>query len=140
MAEIRVKHTIRAGEVKTYLQKSQGVRRAMLVRGLAVQTEAKKRLNEPPRRIDTGRLRNSIQVTESVERGVPTANVGTNVFYAPFIHGGVRPHLIVPRNASVLAWEGPNGMVFAKWVMHPGFPANPFLTDGLARGMAKFNG
>ena len=140
MVEVNIKHTIRAGDVKRYLQGSNGVRRGLLVRGLAVQTEAKKRLNEAPRRIDTGRLRNSIVIQESVKSGVPVVLVGTNVFYAPFIHGGVQPHLIVPRNASVLAWQGPNGMIFARSVMHPGFPANPFLTDGLIRGMAKFNG
>lgn len=139
MVDVKIKHTVRQSDVKRYLQGSNGIRRGLLVRGLSVQTEAKKRLNEPPRRIDTGRLRNSIVLEERVDAGVPSVAVGTNVFYAPFIQGGVRPHIIVPRNASVLAWQGPNGMIFATRVMHPGFEANPFLTDGLIRGMARFS-
>jgi hypothetical protein len=140
VAQVRVTQKLNAGQVRTFLTESQGIRRGMLARGLAVQTAAKQRLNEPPRRIDTGRLRNSIQITERVERRVPVVRVGTDVFYSIFIHQGVRPHIIVPRNASVLAWRGPDGMVFATRVMHPGFDANPFLTDGLARGIARFSG
>ena len=140
MALIVVDHRFNRSYVRTNLAKSSGVRRALLVRGLAVQTESKKRLNEAPRRIDTGRLRNSIQIQESSFRGTVMIRVGTNVEYALIIHNGSRPHRINARPGGVLAWQGPNGMIFARSVMHPGFKANPFLADGLRRGMAKFSG
>lgn len=138
MAQVNIKHKMNRSYVKAALTHSPGVRRAMLLRGVAVQTAAKQRLNEAPRRIDTGRLRNSIQLQEVPKRGVISVRVGTNVDYALVIHNGSRPHIILPRNASVLSWVGPTGRVFATRVNHPGFPANPFLRDGLARGMAKF--
>lgn len=140
MSRIVVDHRMNRSYAKRVLANSPGIRRGMLLRGLAVQTEAKKRLNEPPRRIDTGRLRNSIQIQEVRTRGVTGVRVGTNVIYALVIHNGSRPHIIQPRNARVLAWRGPDGMIFARSVMHPGFKANPFLVDGLRRGMAKFSG
>jgi hypothetical protein len=140
VAQVNIKHKINRSYVKAALATSPGVRRMLLVRGLAVQTAAKQRLNEAPRRIDTGRLRNSIQIQELFARGAPIVRVGTNVDYAMVIHDGSKPHVILPRNASVLAWQGPSGMIFAKRVNHPGFPPNPFLRDGLQRGMAKFNG
>jgi hypothetical protein len=137
---VKITRTYRVAHGRAFMAQSAGLRRAMLVRGLAVQTESKKRLNEAPRRIDTGRLRNSIQLVESKYRSLPSVRIGTNVDYAMIIHDGSRPHVILPRNASVLAWRGNGGMVFAKRVNHPGFPANPFLKDGLRRGMAKFSG
>lgn len=140
MSRIIVDHRYNRSYIKSALAASPGVRRALLIRGVAVQTEAKKRLNETPRRINTGRLRNSIQLQELFARGLPVVRVGTNVSYGLIIHNGSRPHVIRPRNASVLAWQGPNGMIFARSVMHPGFKANPFLVDGLRRGMAKFSG
>jgi len=138
VAQVNINHKMNRSYVKAALTQSPGVRRAMLLRGVAVQTAAKQRLNEAPRRIDTGRLRNSIQIQEVQKRGVIGVRVGTNVDYALVIHNGSRPHIILPRNASVLSWVGPTGRVFAARVNHPGFPANPFLTDGLERGMAKF--
>ena len=138
MAQVNIRHRVSASQVKSFLNNSPGIRRGMLVRGLATQTAAKQRLNEPPRRIDTGRLRNSIQIKEFTYRGGPAVRIGTDVFYSIFIHEGTGPHLITPKNASVLAWRGPDGMVFAASVMHPGMAANPFLVDGLDRGMAKF--
>lgn len=138
MAEVRIRHKMNQRYVRAALALSPKLRRAMLLRGLAVQTAAKQRLNEPPRRIDTGRLRNSIQIQERFTRGRAVVRVGTNVQYALVIHNGSKPHMIHPRNASVLAWRGPDGMIFARSVMHPGFAANPFLRDGLERGMAQF--
>lgn len=139
MAQVNIKHRLNRSYVKQNLAKSEGVRAALLVRGLAVQTAAKQRLNEAPRRIDTGRLRNSIQIQEFTSSHGSGVRIGTNVVYALIIHNGSKPHVIVPRNASVLSWQGPTGRVFAMRVNHPGFPANPFLVDGLARGMAKFS-
>jgi phage gpG-like protein len=62
--------------------------------------------------------------------------VGTNVVYAP-IHefGGTIPARIIrPKNSSVLAWRGPDGMRFARFVRFPGatIPARPYLRPALA--------
>lgn len=86
----------------------------------------------------TGRLSRSIgneiaetpaDVTGTVySRGVPYARIQE--------YGGqTRPHVILPRNASVLAFMGRDGkMVFAKRVNHPGsnIPARPFMRSTLA--------
>lgn len=47
--------------------------------------------------------------------------------YASFVEEGTRPHPIERRKASALAWQGPDGMVFAKRVNHPGTKPQPFM-------------
>ena len=138
MATIRVMHRFNASYVRTHIGPSAALRNHLQLRGLAVRTAAQQRLREPPRRIDTGLLINSIQILVYYQFGAPVVRIGTDVEYALFIHNGTRPHRIVPRNARVLAWQGPTGVVFARSVNHPGMAANPFLRDGLQRGMAQF--
>lgn len=97
--------------------------------------------------VRTGTLRSSIH-HEEVSPGVVV--VGTDKPYAR-IHefgGQTRPHVIRPRTAKMLAWRGPEGMVFARVVNHPGskIPARPHrgpaveaarpALDALARGAA----
>jgi len=40
---------------------------------------------------------------------------------------GTDPYTIKPRSGSVLRFGGPDGVVFARAVNHPGLPARPFL-------------
>lgn len=115
--------------------------RDMLRRGLRVESAAKRRLTEHPRRVNTGRLRSSIR-TEPVRyqwsRGV---RVGTNVRYALLVHEGTgrygpRRSDIRPRRARVLRFV-PSGSTTA--IYRPrvsGMRPNPFLRDALpaARG------
>lgn len=61
-----------------------------LRRGVRVMTKARDNLTGPPRRIDTGRLRASIGIRESVPGKPGAVSVGTNVDYAPFVHDGTR--------------------------------------------------
>lgn len=82
---------------------SPGVVRYMTGLGVRVQSAARQRLRASPRRIDTGNLINSIEVTTRVMTSVVIVRIGTNVEYALFIHNGTR-------------------------YMTP----NPFLTDALA--------
>lgn len=57
--------------------------------GLQAERNAKLELENNPRRIDTGRLRNSITHTTDEN----TAYIGTNVEYAPYVHEGTtRPN------------------------------------------------
>lgn len=40
---------------------------------------------------------------------------------------GTDPYVILPRDGGTLRFGGPNGVVFAKRVSHPGLPARPFI-------------
>jgi hypothetical protein len=69
---------------------SPGVVRYMTARGVQVQSAARERLRESPRRIDTGTLINSIQVEVRVVGTIVIVRIGTNVEYAIFVHDGTR--------------------------------------------------
>jgi hypothetical protein len=94
---------------------------------------------------DTGRLRASITWRELFwVGGSAEAEIGTNVFYAPFVLGDVRPFIIRVRRKKALAWIVYRGgrskairpapddvprwrrlrkrglVAYAKWVRHPG--------------------
>lgn len=48
-----------------------------------------------------------------------------------YVKGGVKPHVIAPRNGRMLAWLNDNGtLVFARSVNHPGQQANDFVARG----------
>lgn len=64
--------------------KDGGVERALEAIGQAAETYAKLNLEKEPRRVDTGRLRNSIAHTHDTDK----AYIGTNVEYAPYVHFG----------------------------------------------------
>jgi hypothetical protein len=115
--------------------------RDMLRRGFRVQKAAKQRLRASPRRIDTGRLINSIFVVPVRYRGTFGSRVGTNVTYAMFVHDGTgiygpRKRLITPTRKKFLRFrpKGSATYVYARKVR--GMRPNPFLRDALpfARG------
>ena len=87
-----------------------------------------------------GRLFNSVYVTR--RQGLIVATV-RDVPYARILEEGgtTRPHVILPRTASILAWEGPAGLVFAKRVNHPGsnFPARPYVSLALTQLRGEFD-
>jgi hypothetical protein len=83
--------------------------RHLELRALAVQAASKQRIRESPQRIDTGNLINSIQIKIYYRNGFPIARIGTDVEYSIYVH---------------------EGTVFME--------ANPFLRDGLIRGMQQF--
>lgn len=74
---------------KKLFAKSSHTQRYIIVKAFEVAKEAKKRLKEPPKRIDTGLLRASITVQEIAEEPFG-ARIGTNVEYALFVHNGTR--------------------------------------------------
>lgn len=113
-----------------------GIARDMLRRGLNVETRAKQALSEPPRRIDTGRLRASIGTTQVYRNGLPGARVGTTVYYAIFVQRGTglygpKRRRIYPKRAQFLRFKpkGASHYVYARSVK--GMKPNPFLTRGL---------
>ena len=64
---------------------------------------------------------------------VPTVRVGSEDPIAYLHHEGTRPHVIVPRRASVLVfWSNKSGrVIYNRRVLHPGTGPNRYLTDNL---------
>lgn len=101
-------------------------------RGRRVQNGAKRRV-----RVDTGRLRSSIVVTNGTLDDLPAVFIGTNVKYAEYVHQGTgiygpRRAPIRPKNSKFLVFKprGSRVTVFARQVR--GVRPNPFLRDALA--------
>lgn len=72
---------------KEYLnQVARDLETALEAVGLHIEGEAKEELENAPRRIDTGNLRNSIN--HQVEDDEQAVYIGTNVEYAIYVHEG----------------------------------------------------
>lgn len=90
----------------------------------------------------TGRLAGSVQEQTSSDQAGSQGRVFTSgVPYARIweFGGKTRPHIILPRNASVLAFMGKDGkMVFARKVQHPGsrIPEKSYARSTLAEQAA----
>lgn len=78
-------------------------------------------------RVDTGRLKNSIEWEIS---GL-TGRVSTDVSYWRYVEYGTAPHVIRPKTKKALHWEGAAHPV-AK-VNHPGTAAYPFMRPALLK-------
>lgn len=80
----------------------------------------------------TGRLRGSVRASRaSVSTSAVESSIGTNVSYAGAHEFGSKPHVIRPRKAKALRFAGPNGVVFARFVNHPGTPARRPIGTGI---------
>lgn len=66
-------------------EKNEAVKKALVEIGLLMERNAKLHIEDEPRRVDTGRLRNSIS---NATDGYSAVVVGTNVEYAPYVHEG----------------------------------------------------
>lgn len=110
MATVRVTHQLNVGYIRTRVARPGGpLEDYLAVRALAVQAAAKQRIRQSPQRIDTGNLLNSIQIRIYYRSGIPIARIGTDVEYSVYVH---------------------EGTIYME--------ANPFLRDGLIRGMQQF--
>lgn len=110
MASVRTMQTLNVGYARVNIARPGGpLERDLMPRALAVQAAAKQRLRQSPQRIDTGNLVNSIQIRIYYQGGFPIARIGTDVEYSIFVH---------------------EGTIYME--------ANPFLRDGLIRGMSQF--
>jgi len=58
--------------------------------------------------------------------------------YAPFVEFGTAPHVIVAKNAKVLA-NAATGQIFGTRVNHPGTKANPFMERIIAAAQADID-
>jgi hypothetical protein len=118
------------------------VMRDMIVRGERVKQAA---IRIAP--VRTGNLRDHIvkRIVQTPQGGGVLVGV-EHVPYAIWVHEGAKPHIIVPRNAKMLAWPseggggggsfdmqhfGPGSMIFAHIVHHPGNKPNRFLIRAL---------
>lgn len=103
-----------------------------LLARLARRVVAQAKVNAP---VDTGNMRAQIAADPMVTTGMTvrqTIRVGGDAAeYAIYVHEGTRPHVIRPRNKSVLMFNGREGKVFAREVHHPGTRARPFLRNAL---------
>lgn len=89
----------------------------------------------PQTPVDTGRLRAGNQlVVDPPEGWSVTGRVQNLVEYALDVHDGTGPHVIRPRDPNgVLRFTGADGgIVYAKYVNHPGTRPRPFLAEGAA--------
>lgn len=144
MAQVHFTHRLDLNAVRAILASERGgVARDMLRRGLLVETQAKRNLGGVggPKRVDTGRLRASINTQLVIRQGRPVAVVGTNVFYARYVHDGTgiygpRHRVIRPIRRKFLRFKpvGSRRWVYARQVR--GMVGNPFLRNALraARG------
>lgn len=81
----------------------------------------------------TGRLRGSVRATKaSASASGVESSIGTNVKYAGAHEYGSKPHVIRPRSRKFLRFSGRNGVVFARFVNHPGTPARAPIGTGIA--------
>ena len=67
--------------------KDEAVEKALMEMGLVAEAHAKTEIANDPKRIDTGRLRNSITFAKADDTSVA---VGTNVEYAEYVHEGTQ--------------------------------------------------
>jgi hypothetical protein len=83
--------------------------------------------------VTTGRLRGSFR------RRNATAKRATVVghYTAYFIDAGTKPHVITPKRARGLVFEGRSGTVFARKVHHRGTRAQPFRAKAAREGLRE---
>lgn len=75
---------------------------------------------------DEGDLQSSIQM----EGGGNEYTIGTDLYYAPFVHEGTAPHMITSQYwDGYLYWPGADHPV--RYVMHPGYEGNPWFDIAL---------
>jgi hypothetical protein len=79
----------------------------------------------------SGKLRESVRYERHMSAHNAQLLYTSSTPYARFVVDGTRPHIIRPRRARALRWEGPGGPRFARLVHHPGTRANPFPTRAL---------
>ena len=80
---------------------------------------------------DTRSLWRSLTLRREFIGGFPEYWIGSENSKAYVHHEGTRPHLIHPRKAQALRYQGRGGPTFSKVVFHPGTKPNRYLSDNL---------
>jgi hypothetical protein len=111
MATVRVTNRVNVNYIRTQVARPGGpLENHLSLMAIAVQSASKERIRQAPERIDTGNLINSIQIVIYYRNGMPIARIGTDVEYSVYVH---------------------EGTIYME--------ANPFLRDGLIRGVQQFS-
>lgn len=137
-----ITHRLDLAAIQRLLTSPQGgVYKDLLRRGLKVESAAKRNLGQDPKRIDTGRLRSSIQTAVLMRNGKPVVRVGTAVQYAIYVHEGTglygpKHKMIVPVNKKALRWKSrgygkPSKGGYTYSMKSKGMRPNPFLKRAL---------
>lgn len=123
------------------------VAKDLMKRGARVESAAKRNVSgiggSGPKRVDTGHLRSSIKHQLVFRPEGLSVRVGTNVYYARFVHDGTgiygpKRMVIKPKRAKALVWRSQKygrksgkfaGFVVVKSVK--GMRPNPFLAAAL---------
>jgi phage gpG-like protein len=110
---------------------------AVTTNGLALQAHVMQdKLSGQVLKVRSGTLRDSIALTVMDDGDGIVASLGTEVKYAAIQEygGKTAPHVIAPRDASVLAFRIGGKTIFAKRVQHPGsrMLERSFLRSALA--------
>jgi len=137
VGNVRIRHSLNRGAIhKLFAGTHSGLAKNMAVRAVKVTAAAKMNLSKPPRRINTGYLRASIDWEFILIDGIPGFRVGTNAKYARFVHDGTgiygpRKTPIRPKRARVLVFKpiGSSKKIFVKQVR--GMRPNHFLADAI---------
>ena len=87
--------------------------------------------------VKTGALAASIGMTMNGSGTAWQIKIVSGVKYGVFVANGTSAHVIVPRQARVLAFQSGGKTVFAMRVNHPGSKANPFHVRGYQRSNPK---
>ncbi|WNM68779.1 hypothetical protein SEA_SOOS_49 [Gordonia phage Soos] len=129
MARVTGSYQVNQGQIRQIVVGPSGVG-TLAVQRLVRATANAAKIKAPVR---TGVLRNSITYpTTPRTTGMKVeSEVVATAPYAAFVHDGTRPHVIKPRNASVLRFPAGGGIVYAAHVNHPGTRARPFLRNAL---------
>jgi hypothetical protein len=123
------------------------VAKDLMKRGARVESRAKRNVSgiggSGPKRVDTGHLRSSINHKLVSRAEGLSVRIGTNVYYALFVHNGTglygpKHMLIRPKRAKALVWRsqlhGQKSGRFRGYVVvksTKGMKPNPFLAAAL---------
>jgi hypothetical protein len=147
VGKVVVTHRIDSAAIQALLTSPNGgVVKDLIRRGVRVQTAAKKNISgaNGPKRVNSGRLRGSIQWQLYFIAGIPAVRVGTNVKYGIFVHQGTglygpRGEVIRPKSAKFLVFKSQaygakkgkfKGKVVVPYVK--GMKPNHFLKNALS--------
>lgn len=84
--------------------------------------------------VKTGAAKASVQLKRYDDKG---AEVSSSLNYTPILEEGSTSHMIVPRNAKVLAFPAGGGTAFARKVMHPGTKPHHMFKRGTDKTVAS---
>ena len=105
--------------------------------GLEAEGDAKVELESDPRRVDTGRLRNSVTHLVTTERGEKYAVIGTNVEYGKWVHEGTGIYAVNGDGRKTGWWyTDDKGESHFTRGMHP----NRFLRNAIEKNADKYKG